>query len=240
VAVARELHDHYFREAKREGYVSRAAYKLIEIDARKKLLRPGDWVLDCGAAPGSWLQVAAQRVGSRGVVVGVDPQPVAPQVASEHPSVRCALGDFRELPTDLLLELASGPEGASRRRFDVILSDMAPNTTGERSIDHHQSVRLCHAVLDRGADLLEPGGRLAMKVLEGEAYPDLLARTRRLFTSVKGFKPKASRHDSTEMYVIAQGYRGPDAGEQQPRDATQEQPPRRPSTGWGHPEPERH
>ena len=235
--VSRELHDHYFREAKREGYVSRAAYKLIEIDARKNLLRPGDRVLDCGAAPGSWLQVAAKRVGPRGVVVGVDQQPIAPQVASQHPGVRCALGDFREVPTDVLLEAARGPGEGPGRRFDAILSDMAPNTTGDRSIDHHHSVRLCQAVLDRCGDLLEPGGRLAMKVLEGEGYPDLLAHTRRLFTSVKGFKPKASRHHSTEMYIIAHGYRGPAAQEQQPRDELPEQPPRRPSTGWGHPAP---
>ena len=239
MAVARDLHDHYFREAKREGYVSRAAYKLIEIDARKKLLRPGHWVLDCGAAPGSWLQVAAQRVGTRGVVVGVDQQPIAPQVAAQHPGLRFVLGDFREIPTGDLLEAARGGGAASERRFDAILCDMAPNTTGDRSIDHHQSVRLCQAVLDRCSDLLEPGGPLVLKVLEGEAYPDLLGRTRRLFTSVKGFKPKASRPESTEMYITAQGYRGPEADDQPPQHES-ERPPRRPSTGWGHPAPEGH
>ncbi len=232
--MARELHDHYFREAKREGYVSRAAYKLIEIDARKKLLRPGHWVLDCGAAPGSWLQVAAQRVGPHGVVVGVDQQPISPQVASQHPGVRFELGDFREVPTGVLLEAARGAGAASERRFDAILSDMAPNTTGERSIDHHQSVRLCQAVLDRCGDLLEPGGPLVLKVLEGEVYPDLLDRTRRLFTSARGFKPKASRPDSTEMYITAQDYRGAEADDQPPRHES-ERPPRGPSTGWGHP-----
>jgi 23S rRNA (uridine2552-2'-O)-methyltransferase len=192
----RDLHDHYFRQAKREGYLSRAAYKLIEIDDRKKLLRRGDRVLDCGCAPGSWLQVAAKRVGPRGRVVGIDLQPCAASARSSN--VTILQGDLREVDPEKLLEIAGG-------RFDVVLSDMAPSTSGDRTIDHHQSIRLCEAVLDLSGAVLRPGGKLAMKVFEGEAYPELLQRMRGMFERVKGFKPPASRSVSTEMYVIAEG-----------------------------------
>ena len=224
--MAREIHDHYFRQAKREGYLSRAAYKLIEIDDRKKILSPGARVLDCGAAPGSWLQVASQRIGPSGLVVGLDLKPITHQFPAGN--VRTLVGDLRDIPASALLP---EPPDAGPSPFTVILSDMAPSTTGDHTIDHHQSVRLCQALLDRCADLLAPGGRLVMKVFEGEAYPDLLARCQRLFDSARGFRPKASRGESREMYIIAHGYRGRDA-EPLPDDA--ESPPRRrPSSGWG-------
>jgi 23S rRNA (uridine2552-2'-O)-methyltransferase len=197
----RELHDHYFREAKKHGYLSRAAYKLMEIDDRKKLLHPGDRVLDCGAAPGSWLQVASERVGPRGAVVGIDLSEIRHRF--ERNNIQHIQGDLRETPPQTLLDLAGGV------KFDVILSDMAPNTSGDRSIDHFGSVRLCQAVLDRAGELLRPGGNLLMKVFEGEAYPELLESVRRMFDSVKGFKPKASRSESTEIYIVAHGYRAP-------------------------------
>jgi 23S rRNA (uridine2552-2'-O)-methyltransferase len=219
--VARELHDHYFKQAKRDGYRSRAAYKLIEIDDRKSIIARGNRVLDCGAAPGSWIQVAAERVGPRGRIVGIDLQPLDHGLASD--AVTILTGDLQAVPAaDLLAPLGGG-------RFDVVLSDMAPSTTGDRTIDHHGSVRLCHAVLDRCRDVLADGGNLVMKVLEGEAYPDLLARTRKAFEKTKGFKPKASRGDSTEMYVVAHGYRGT-AADPAVEDAL---PRRKPSTGWG-------
>ena len=247
--MARELHDHYFREAKREGYLSRAAYKLIEIDTRKGLLRRGDCVLDCGAAPGSWLQVASKRVGPHGLVVGIDRRPI--DHVFELDNVRCVHADLEEVETDLLLSYladdkrpgpsstaaaadSSGP--ASGKRFDVILSDMAPDTSGDHTADHFASARLCHAVLDRCGDLLAEGGRLALKVLEGESYAELLDRCRVLFEKVKGFVPKASRHKSTEIYVIAWGFRGRGAAEADlsGRAAAQPLPPPRPrSTGWG-------
>lgn len=206
----RELHDFYFKEAKREGYCSRAAYKLIEIDDRRKILGKGDRVLDCGAAPGSWLQVASQRVGSRGVVVGVDLTPIRPP--DRGGNVRVVTGDLREIPSEALLAQAFGASPPPGARFDVILSDMAPSTTGDRTIDHHQSARLAGAALERCPDLLARGGHLVVKVLEGEAYPDLLSACRAAFDTVKGFKPKASRSASTEMYIVAKGFRGqPDA-----------------------------
>ncbi len=228
--MPRDIHDHYFRQAKREGYLSRAAYKLIEIDDRKKILGKGDRVLDCGAAPGSWLQVTSKRVGPGGIVVGVDLKPITHQFPEGN--VHVIQGDLRELSACDLLCMACGEEGTDEPPlFNVVLSDMAPNTTGDRTIDHHASNRLCHSVLDLCPQLLRPGGSIVMKVFEGEAYPELLDRCRALFEAVKGFKPKASRAVSTEMYVTSRGYRGRAASPDRV-DATG--PPRRqPSTGWG-------
>ena len=206
----REVQDHYFREAKREGYLSRAAYKLIEIDDRKKILRTGDRVLDCGAAPGSWLQVAAKRIGPKGIVVGIDLQPIKHRF--NQPNIRLLEGDFNATSPEMLVQSAGPP----LRPFDVILSDMAPNTSGDPSGDHHRSARLCEALLDRCSALLGNGGQLVMKVFEGEAYPELLKRTATMFDSVKGFKPKASRSESAEMYVIGAGFHPPAPGPQTP------------------------
>jgi 23S rRNA (uridine2552-2'-O)-methyltransferase len=198
---------------------------LIEIDDRKKILHKGDRVLDCGAAPGSWMQVATKRVGPKGMVVGIDLQAIKHRFA--EPNVRFIQGDFTATPPGTLLDLA----GDASRRFDVILSDMAPNTTGDPFSDHHSSIRLCNALLDVCPALLRHseetigraakkssksggggasgGGSLIMKVFEGEAYADLLKRTATMFETVKGFKPKASRSESTEMYIVASGYRNP-------------------------------
>ena len=230
--MAREIHDHYFRQAKREGYLSRAAYKLIEIDDRKQVLKEGDGVVDLGAAPGSWLQVASERVGAGGFVVGIDLKPI--RLPRPLPNVRTIVGDAREVSAEEILGAAGcepgSPNAAHGGLFRVVLSDMAPSTTGDRTIDHHGSMRLCHVVLARCGELLAPGGNLVLKALEGEAYPELLARCRRLFDAVKGFKPKASRSISSEMYIIARGYRGPAA------DRVREEASgagRRPSRGWG-------
>ncbi len=231
--MARQIQDHYFRQAKRAGYLSRAAYKLIEIDDRKKLLRRGDRVLDCGAAPGSWLQVAAQRVGPEGFVVGIDPLPITD---AGQGNVRCLQGDLGEIPEADLLRAAGGAHpGGGERRFDVLLSDMAPNTSGDHTADHHRSVRLCHLVLDRCASLLRPGGHLVMKVFEGQSYPELLDRTRHMFERVKGFVPKASRQKSTEIYVVARSYRGEESDMLPPAGRQEAAPPpwRRPSLGLG-------
>jgi 23S rRNA (uridine2552-2'-O)-methyltransferase len=226
--MSRELQDHYFKEAKRSGYRSRAAYKLLEIDDRKKVLAKGAAVLDCGAAPGSWVQVAAERVGPKGRVVGIDLKHVEP--LQKFGNVTLIEGDLREIAaSELLAPIRPGEDG---KRFDVILSDMAPNTTGDRTIDHHQSVRLCHALLDRCGELLRPGGHLVMKVFEGEAYPDLLARMREAFGTVKGFKPKASRTISREMYVVAQSFSGASLRED---DQPVAKPHPRPATGWKSP-----
>jgi 23S rRNA (uridine2552-2'-O)-methyltransferase len=214
----REVQDHFFRLAKEEGYRSRAAYKLIEIDDRKRILRRGDRVLDAGAAPGSWAQVAAQRVGPRGSVVAVDLKAI--DRSDYPPNVRLIQADLRELSL----------EDLGGRAFDAIISDMAPDTTGDPSGDHFVSARLCNALLDRAGEWLRLGGNLVMKVYEGADYPALLQRAGRLFQEAKGFKPKASRAESVEMFVICHGFKGP-----RPQRAPRDDgflPKRKPSTGW--------
>lgn len=190
----RRLHDQYFKRAKREGYLARSAYKLLEIQEKKRLIRPGDRVLDLGCAPGSWLQVAAELVGPRGAVVGVDLTPVRPGLA---PTVTAIEADaFALSPADL-------PGGSP---FDVLLSDMAPATAGDLS-DHYRSMDLCHRVLDLAGDVLRPGGNLAMKALEGAAYRELLGRAGGLFRDCRGYRPRATRDASTEIYVVGRGFR---------------------------------
>lgn len=193
----RTLHDRYFRQAKDEGYLARSAYKLKEIHQKKSILRRGDKALDLGCAPGAWMQVALEIVGEKGVVVGVDLKPVAHPFP---PNAVAVVGDIFEIEPAALLHHTRGA------LFDVILSDMAPNTSGHD--DHFPSVRLCERVLDLAPRLLAPGGDLVMKVFEGETYPDLLKRASAMFAKVKGFKPQASREMSREMYVVCQGFGG--------------------------------
>lgn len=191
MASSRVAQDAFFRRAKREGYVARSAYKLLEINEKKRLIRTGDRVLDLGCAPGSWLQALVKMVGPMGAVVGVDLKPVTCALPE---NVRTTVGDVFEIGRADLL--------ADGSMFDVALSDMAPNTSGDAG-DHFRSVDLCGRVLELLPGVLRPGGNLAMKVFEGEAYPALLRRTGSMFGSVKGFKPSASRSMSREMYIVA-------------------------------------
>lgn len=230
----REVQDHYFRLAKDEGYLSRAAYKLIEIDQRKRLMRKGDRVLDCGCAPGSWLQVASKRVGEGrggGVVVGIDLHPIGRKIAANVVTIE---GDFTTTPPATILASAGDPA----RLFDVVLSDMAPKTSGDPEGDHFRSLRLCESVLAQCPALLRVGGNLVMKVFEGSGYMNLVRKCSRLFDDAKGFKPKASRSESTEMYLVAHGWRGndPSLPDERPRDVNVLAPPRpAPRTGWATP-----
>lgn len=193
----RTLHDRYFRQAKREGYLARSAYKLLEIDDRFRIIKWGGRVLDLGCAPGSWLQVAAQRVGDRGTVVGIDLKPVVEPMPA---CVRTIVGDFTEIdPAEII--------GDATRGFGAIISDMAPNTSGHG--DHFRSVRLCEAIVERTPELLLPGGALCMKVFDGETLADLLRQAKCVFGKVSTFKPKASRDVSKETYVVARGFRPP-------------------------------
>jgi 23S rRNA (uridine2552-2'-O)-methyltransferase len=212
MSAQRELHDFFFKEAKRKGYRSRAAYKLSEIDDKRTLLHKGDFVLDLGAAPGSWLQVVSERIGEHGKVIGVDLKAIddgLPNnvVTMQEDVTLLTLGSF------------------DNKFFDVILSDMAPSTTGTRTVDHHGSVNLCHTALDLSATLLKPHGNLVMKVLEGEVYPELLKRCANCFDSAKGFKPKASRAVSTEMFLVCI-----DRNEDMPKPM--ELAPPSPTPGW--------
>lgn len=195
MASPRKLHDRYFKQAKAEGYLARSAYKLKEMLERRRFVRPGDRVLDLGCAPGAWLQVAAEAVGRRGMVVGVD------LTETRHdfgPNVRPIVGDVYTIDPASLTEAAGGP-------FDAVLSDMAPNTTGAG--DDFVSARLCRRVLEILPALLRPGGSLVMKIFEGTDYPEVLRETRAQFGEARGFKPKASREVSREMYIIGTRYR---------------------------------
>ncbi|MFZ9880499.1 MAG: RlmE family RNA methyltransferase [Phycisphaerales bacterium] len=214
----KEVQDHFFRLAKEEGYRSRAAYKLIDIDDRKRVLRRGARVLDAGAAPGSWSQVAAERIGPKGEVIGVDLKQI--NGGGYPPNVRLLQADLRDLTLD---DLGGEP-------FDAVLSDMAPDTTGDPMGDHFRSARLCHDLLDLSTTWLRKGGNLVMKVFEGAEYPELLKRASRMFEEAKGYKPRASRAESVEMFVVCLGYRGNDGRVPTAEDAIL--PKRKPSKGW--------
>ena len=195
--MPREVQDHWFREAKRQGYRSRAAFKLAEIDDKRKILRKGRRVLDLGCAPGSWIQVAAKRVGPDGLVVGIDLQAVPGNFHGG--TVHILQGDAAELDDAMLAGLGINPA----KPFDVILSDMAPSTTGSRDTDHYGSMRLCDLVLDMVARRLCSGGDLIIKTFEGPASKDLIDRMKTMFETVRPAKPKASRSDSREMFLVA-------------------------------------
>lgn len=210
----KEVQDHFFRLAKEQGYRARSAFKLIEIDDRKKLIRKGDRVLDMGAAPGSWTQVAAERVGPKGAVVAVDLKAIDPRALPPHVTL---------LQADLM-DLA--PEHFGGVPFDVVISDMGPDTSGDPFGDSIRSVNLCNALLDRFPRWLRKGGHATMKVYEGSEYPALLKRCAALFAESKGFKPKSSRAESVEMFVTCKGYKGPAADDDS-------RAPKAKPRGWG-------
>lgn len=235
MARPRELHDKYFKLAKAEGYAARSAYKLKQIQDRRRLVRKGDRVLDLGCAPGSWLQVAAELVGPKGMVVGIDLNPVGIDLPA---NTRAVVGDvFKVTAGELLTGGGSGRESAKQSKFDVVLSDMMSLTEGHG--DHFRSVEICRRVLALAPALLRRGGNLAMKVFEGEEYPALLNQTRRLFDDVKGLKPDATRDVSREMFITALGFRGGDDPASSPGGADPHAvaPPKpAPRVGWGKPD----
>ncbi len=213
----RELHDKFFKKAKEEGYVARSAYKLLEAQERYRVIRPGDRVLDLGCAPGSWIQVAAKIVGAKGgvirggCVVGIDLQPVSlPGVGPGErgskalPGVTTLVGDIFATSAEDLMAPAGG------EAYGVVLSDMAPGTTGTPVGDHFRSVHLCRRVLDLLPRVMLVGGSLVMKVFEGEAYPELLKDVQAMFLEAKGLRPEATREVSREMFIVAKGFRGVD------------------------------
>ena len=195
--LERQLNDPYVARAKREGYRSRAAFKLIEIDDRHRLLKRGGRVADLGAAPGGWSQVAAKRVGATGRVVGIDILDM-----DEIPGAEFAKIDFLDAEApDRLKAMLGGPA-------DVVLSDMAANAIGHRQTDHIKIMALVEAAADFAKEVLKPGGAFLAKVLQGGTESALLAALKRDFASVKHVKPAASRSDSAELYVLATGFRG--------------------------------
>ena len=196
--LERQLNDAYVARARREGYRSRAAYKLIEIDDKVRVLKPGTRVVDLGAAPGGWSQVAAKRIGAgQGRVVAIDLLDLAPIAGVDFAQL-----DFLDPGApDQLKKMLGGPA-------DVVLSDMAANATGHRKTDHLKIMALAEAAADFAREVLAPGGAFLCKVLQGGTEATLLAGLKQDFTSVKHVKPAASRTDSAELYLLATGFRG--------------------------------
>jgi 23S rRNA (uridine2552-2'-O)-methyltransferase len=195
--LERQLNDPYVARAKREGYRSRAAYKLLEIDEKYKILKPGQRVVDLGAAPGGWSQIAAKVVGAKGKVVGIDLLPIDPM-----PGVEFIELDFLdESAPGRLIDMLGGPA-------DVVMSDMAANTTGHKKTDHLRIIGLAEAAIYFAREILAPGGAFIAKVFQGGTENQLLADLKRDFAVVRHVKPAASRADSAELYVMATGFRG--------------------------------
>ncbi|MDG6095782.1 RlmE family RNA methyltransferase [Acetobacter sp. AN02] len=192
--LARQLNDPYVQAARKEGWRSRAAFKLIELDDRFHLIRPGMKVLDLGAAPGGWMQVAAKRGAS--ALVGVDLLPMEPV-----PGAETVVGDFTEpgMP-ERLIELLGG-------KPDLVMSDMAPNTTGHAATDHRRIIGLAEEALDFALEVLAPGGGFVAKVFQGGSEKGMLEPMKKVFTLVRHAKPPASRKESSELYVVATGFR---------------------------------
>jgi 23S rRNA (uridine2552-2'-O)-methyltransferase len=199
--LERQLSDPYVARAKREGFRSRAAYKLAEIDDKYKVLTPGAYVVDLGAAPGGWSEIAARRVGANGRVVALDILDMKP-----IPGVEFLHFDFLDAAAPARLkELLAG---RAHGKVDVVLSDMAANATGHRKTDHLRIMALAEAAAFFAREVLAAGGSFLCKVLQGGTETALLAELKRDFESVKHVKPPASRADSAELYLLARGFRG--------------------------------
>ncbi|MFC6615233.1 SAM-dependent methyltransferase [Halopenitus salinus] len=198
--------DMYYNRSKQEGYRSRAAYKLRQLDETASLFDRDDTVVDLGAAPGGWLQIAAERVGAGGTVVGVDLQRIRDLDAEDDwgdgdvATVETIRGDMTEEKTTDRLRETIGERGA-----DVVISDMAPNMTGEYGLDHARSVHLARQAFEVALDLLAPGGDLVVKVFQGKDLADLESDIEAEFEYVRTVSPRASRDSSSEVYLVAKG-----------------------------------
>ncbi|HEY1815623.1 MAG TPA: RlmE family RNA methyltransferase [Kofleriaceae bacterium] len=187
-------HDRFHQKAKKEGFLARAVYKLGELDDKVDLFAPNDRVLDLGCSPGSWLQYARSRVGERGVLVGLDRGPLRGEVAG----ARVVVGDVMKIDiAELKGELPA---------FDVVLSDMAPDTSGIRSLDQARSEALFERALEIAEQVLAPGGNFAGKLFMGPDFKQLIERVRAKFASAKSMKPASSRQISIEQYVVGKGF----------------------------------
>jgi len=191
--LRRHVTDPYVRKAREQGYRSRAAYKVIELNEREKIFRPGAMVVDLGAAPGSWSQVAAQKVSPGGKVIAVDLLDIAP-----ISGVTVIQGDFRDAK---LIEALGGAKA------DVILSDVAPNLSGVANVDQARAAELSYAAIDLCRKALKSDGVFVLKAFHGEAFDEVLQRLKREFGKVSVRKPGASRGESRETYVVARSFR---------------------------------
>ncbi|MBN2096010.1 RlmE family RNA methyltransferase [Candidatus Peregrinibacteria bacterium] len=183
-------HDRFFKKAKEQGYRARSAFKLQAIQARFHLIRPGDKVLDLGAAPGSFLQLIGKLVGLKGMAIGIDLKPIKDL---KKPNVKTMVGDI--LDDNIYHQLGIG-------RFDVITSDLAPSTSGIKSLDAGRSFQLNEQVLKVAERYLKPGGHVVMKAFPGAEHDTLLKKAKGLFKTIKVFKPEAVRRSSREVYLV--------------------------------------
>lgn len=197
--LAEHFSDEYVKRAQKLGYRSRAAFKLEEIDARDRLLKPGMTVLDLGAAPGGWSQFAAERAGKSGRIIALDVLPV-----EAIASVTFIHGDFREdWVLNRLMDALSG------RPVDLVLSDMAPNMSGMRTVDQARAMHLAELALDTARRVLGPGGAFVVKLFQGVGFDEFQRDARRSFAALANRKPKASRDRTREVYLVAKGFIGP-------------------------------
>ena len=187
-------HDAFFKKARAEGYAARSVFKLEDLDRRFRLFHSGERVLDLGCRPGSWLQYAKTAVGAHGVVVGLDRQPLPAPV----PGCKVLIGDVYTMPDEELLD--------GQRAYDVVLSDMAPDTTGIRSADQARSAALVEEALARAERLLAPGGAFVAKIFQGPDVAEIRKRMGTRFSEVHLVKPEASRASSTELYLVGKGF----------------------------------
>ena len=198
--LARQLNDPYVAQARRDGYRSRAAYKLLEIDQRYHFLKPGQKVIDLGAAPGGWSQIAATKIGAeqgKGKVIGIDLLPIDPVAGCNF-----VVLDFLQADAPEQIKAMLGGQA------DIVLSDMAANTTGHKKTDHLRIVGLAELAVDFACEVLSDGGVFLSKVFQGGTEGDVLKRLKASFAAVHHVKPNASRAGSAELYVLATGFRG--------------------------------
>ncbi len=191
----RHFKDEYVKRAQKEGYRSRAVYKLLEIQDRDRIIAPGMKVVDLGAAPGGWSQAAGRLVGKRGKVVALDILPMEP-----IPDVTIIQGDFRAQG-----QLARLREALGGDKVDLVMSDLAPNVSGTAA-DQPRMIYLCELTLDLARQVVKPGGALVVKIFQGEGFDGYLKELRSAFTRVVSRKPKSSRAHSRELYLVAKGY----------------------------------
>jgi 23S rRNA (uridine2552-2'-O)-methyltransferase len=194
--LERQLNDPYVQRAKREGYRSRSAFKLVEIDDKYRILKKGARIVDLGAAPGGWSQVAAKRIGEGGRIVAIDLLDIEPIAGADFIQL-----DFLDpsAPDELKARLSG--------EADVVMTDMAANATGHRKTDHIKIVALVEAAAEFAREVLKPGGAFLAKVIQGGTEPALLAQLKKDFANVRHVKPAASRADSAELYLLATGFR---------------------------------
>ena len=196
----RKINDHYSEKAKKEKYPARSVYKLEEVQKKYKILKSGQRVLDLGCHPGSWCMYTAKIVGEKGAVVGVDLQHTDLPSQKGHAEITWLCYDV--YADDLVQELRSKWHG-----FHVLLSDMAPRTTGNRFSDHQHSIRLTRRALEIAGDLLHENGTFYCKVFQGEDFPDVVKECKPLFKTVKVVKPDSSRKESREVFILCRGFK---------------------------------